>query len=391
MDTAAPPGEELTPAEIRRYSRHLIMPEVGVAGQRALKGASVLIVGAGGLGSPAGIYLAAAGVGRLGIVEFDRVEESNLHRQVLFDEGDVGRPKAVAAADRLRRQNPHVEIVPHVTTLSRHNALALFAGYDVIVDATDNFPTRYLINDACAILRKPDVYASIFRFEGQVTVFHAGHGPCYRCLYPEPPPPGMVPSCAEGGVLGVLPGIVGALQASEAIRLILGIGEPLVGRLLVFDALAAGFRRLAVHADPDCAVCSAGAGTPELVDYDQFCGIPERSIYDEAVLQNVPEIGVRDVRAALDQSEALLLLDVRTRAEFEIARIAGARELPLDELEERASELDPSARIVVFCSTGERSAIAARQLRDAGFSDVASMRGGIAAWSDEIDASVPRY
>jgi adenylyltransferase/sulfurtransferase len=384
-------ADDLTPAEIRRYSRHLIMPEVGVAGQLALKRARVLIVGAGGLGSPVGLYLAAAGVGHIGIVEFDRVEESNLHRQILFDESDVGRPKAVAACDRLRRQNPHIELVPYTTMLTRDNALNLFADYDIIVDATDNFPTRYLINDACVMLGKPNVYGSIFRFEGQVSVFHAGQGPCYRCLYPEPPPPGLVPSCAEGGVLGVLPGIVGSLQASEVIRIILGVGKPLVGRLLTFDALSATTRCLEIRADQECPLCSASAQPGELADYDAFCGLPERSIYDEAVLQNVPELSVRDLHAAFSREEPLVLLDVRTPPEWAIAQLPHARTMPLEDLDGRLAELDPSMRIVCFCQTGVRSAMAARMLRDAGFSDVASLHGGIDAWSVEIDPSVPRY
>jgi molybdopterin/thiamine biosynthesis adenylyltransferase/rhodanese-related sulfurtransferase len=391
MAEATIAATELTPAEIRRYSRHLIMPEVGMAGQLALKRARVLIIGAGGLGSPAGLYLAAAGVGTIGIVEFDRVEESNLHRQVLFDESDVGRPKAVAAADRLRKQNPHIEVVPHSTMLTRENALRLFADYDIIVDATDNFPTRYLINDACVMLGKPNVYGSIFRFEGQVSVFHAGKGPCYRCLYPEPPPPGMVPSCAEGGVLGVLPGIVGSLQASEVIRLILGVGKPLVGRLLTFDALNATTRCLEIRADEECAMCSSTANPTELADFDAFCGLPERSIYDEAVLQNVPELSVGDLHAAFSREEPLVLLDVRTPPEWAIAQLPHARTMPLEDLEGRLDELDPSMRIVCFCQTGVRSAMAARTLRDAGFSDVASLHGGIDAWSVEIDPSLPRY
>lgn len=391
MTTASVVADDLSAAEIRRYSRHLIMPEVGMPGQLALKRSRVLVIGAGGLGSPVGLYLAAAGVGKLGIVEFDRVEESNLHRQVLFDEADIGRPKAVAAADRLRRQNPTIEIVPHVTMLTRDNALRLFADYDIIVDATDNFPTRYLINDACVILGKPNVYASIFRFEGQVSVFAAGRGPCYRCLYPEPPPPGLVPSCAEGGVLGVLPGIIGALQASEVIRLILDVGEPLIGRLLTFDALRATMRNLEVRADAECALCSAAPAARALTDYDAFCGLPQRSIYDEAVLQNVPELSGRDLNDAFSREEPLVLLDVRTPVEWSIAQLPHARTMPLEELETRLAELDPSMRIVCFCKTGVRSAMAARLLRDAGFSDVASLHGGIDAWTLEIDPSLPRY
>lgn len=378
---------ELTPAEIRHYSRHLIMPEVGSAGQRRLKAARVLVIGAGGLGSPLGLYLAAAGVGTLGIVDFDVVDESNLHRQVLYGRSAVGRPKIRAAVERLGDVNPHIRIVPHETRLDAGNALELFRDYDVIVDGTDNFPTRYLVNDACVLTGKPNVYGSIFRFEGQVSIFWGARGPCYRCLFPEPPPPGLVPSCAEGGVLGVLPGIIGSLQANEVIKLIVGAGDPLIGRLVLFDALKMRFRELQLKKDPGCPVCSENPAQRELIDYNQLCGIgpkPETSEMDD-------EMTPGELKERLDAGEPLILLDVRTDPEIEIARIEGSVHIPLHELEDRLDELDPAAAYVVHCHHGGRSAAAIGFLRQMGFERLANLEGGIDEWSAEVDPSVPRY
>jgi adenylyltransferase/sulfurtransferase len=378
---------ELTPAEFRHYSRHLIMPEVGTLGQRKLKAAKVLTIGAGGLGSPLGLYLAAAGVGTLGLVDFDVVDESNLHRQVLFGRTSVGRPKIAAAADRLRDLNPHISIVPHETRLDSSNALELFKDYDVIVDGTDNFPTRYLVNDACVLLGKPNVYGSIFRFEGQVSIFWGAHGPCYRCLFPEPPPPGLVPSCAEGGVLGVLPGIIGSLQANEVIKLIVGAGDPMIGRLLLFDALKMRFRELKLHKDPKCPVCSEHPTQTELIDYQQFCGIgPEDDTVDEAF-----EISVEELKRRVDEGRPLTILDVRNPQEYDIARIPGSVLIPLHELQDRLGELDPAATIVAHCHHGSRSARAVNLLRQMGFSRAVNLAGGIDAWSTDVDPSVTRY
>jgi molybdopterin/thiamine biosynthesis adenylyltransferase/rhodanese-related sulfurtransferase/molybdopterin converting factor small subunit len=383
--TAALP--ELSQAEIRHYSRHLIMPEVGTLGQRKLKAARVLTVGAGGLGSPLGLYLAAAGVGTLGLVDFDVVDESNLHRQVLFGRSSVGRPKIQAATERLRDLNPHIKIVPHETLLSSDNALDLFKDYDIVVDGTDNFPTRYLVNDACVLLGKPNVYGSIFRFEGQVSIFWGAKGPCYRCLFPEPPPPGLVPSCAEGGVLGVLPGIIGSLQANEVIKLIIGAGEPLIGRLVLFDALKMRFRELKLHKDPRCPICSESPTQHELIDYQQFCGIgPAHDTVEDGF-----EISVEELKRRLDEGRPLTILDVRNPPEYEIARIPGSVLIPLHELQDRLGELDPAATIVAHCHHGSRSAQAVYGLRQMGFSRAVNLAGGINAWSEEIDPSVPQY
>jgi adenylyltransferase/sulfurtransferase len=378
---------ELSPAEIRHYSRHLIMPEVGTVGQRKLKAAKVLTVGAGGLGSPLGLYLAAAGVGTLGIVDFDVVDESNLHRQVLFGRTSVGRPKIQAATERLRDLNPHIKIVPHETRLDSSNALDLFKDYDIIVDGTDNFPTRYLVNDACVLLGKPNVYGSIFRFEGQVSIFWGARGPCYRCLFPEPPPPGLVPSCAEGGVLGVLPGIIGSLQANEVIKLIVGAGDPLIGRLVLFDALKMRFRELKLHKDPRCPICAEHPTQRELIDYEQFCGIGpvEETVEDDF------EISVHELKRRLDQGRPMTVLDVRNPPELEIARIPGTMVIPLHELRDRLGELDPAETLIVHCHRGGRSAQAVGFLRQMGFSRAINLAGGIDAWSREIDPSVPRY
>jgi len=378
---------ELTPGEICHYSRHLIMPEVGTAGQRKLKAARVLIIGAGGLGSPLGLYLAAAGVGTLGVVDFDVVDESNLHRQVLYGRSAVGRPKIQAAVERLGDVNPHIRLVPHETRLDSSNALELFRDYDVIVDGTDNFPTRYLVNDACVLSGKPNVYGSIFRFEGQVSIFWGARGPCYRCLFPEPPPPGLVPSCAEGGVLGVLPGIIGSLQANEVIKLIVGAGDPLIGRLVLFDALKMRFRELTLKKDPACPICSENPTQRELIDYEQFCGIgpkPETSEMDF-------EMTVSELKERLDAGEPLTILDVRNPQEYEIARIPGSVLIPLHELEERIGELDPAATIVAHCHHGGRSTNAVMFLRSMGFERAINLAGGIEEWSVEVDPGVPRY
>jgi len=381
---------ELEPAELRRYSRHLVLPEVGIDGQRRLKAARVLVVGAGGLGSPLGLYLAAAGVGTLGLVDFDRVDVSNLHRQVLFGDPDVGRPKVEAAVERLRGINPHIELVPHAIRLDASNALELFAGYDLVVDGSDNFPTRYLVNDACVLAGKPDVYGSVFRFEGQVSVFRGAEGPCYRCLFPEPPPPGLVPSCAEGGVLGVLPGIVGALQANEAIKLVLGAGEPLVGRLVLFDALRLRFRELALRKDPECPVCSAEPTLTELIDYEAFCGVGGDRGGDAAAAEPGFDVTPEEVAAWRAEGRPFTLLDVRTAEERAIAAIEGARAIPLQELPDRLGELDAADRVVVHCHHGPRSTRAATLLRDRGYA-AHNMAGGIDAWSERVDPSVPRY
>ncbi|MEM9294058.1 MAG: molybdopterin-synthase adenylyltransferase MoeB [Acidobacteriota bacterium] len=379
-------GVQLSPEEVRRYSRHLIMPEVGLEGQKRLKAAKVLIVGAGGLGSPLGLYLAAAGIGELGLVDFDVVDESNLHRQVLYGQGDVGRPKIAAAFDRLREVNPHIRLNPHETRLSSDNALELFADYDVIVDGTDNFPTRYLVNDACVLSGKPNVYGSIFRFEGQVSVFWAEKGPCYRCLFAEPPPPGLVPSCAEGGVLGVLPGIIGALQTNEVIKLILGVGDPLIGRLLLFDALGMSFRELKLKKDPDCPVCSEEPTQTELIDYEQFCGLGEEEQLPDD-LDITPEI----LRQWLDDGRPLTLVDVRNPEEYDICRIEGSTLIPLHQLPERHHELDPQEITVVHCHHGPRSTRATLFLKDRGFQRAYNLAGGIHAWSQRIDPSIPLY
>ncbi len=386
----ASPG--LTPEEIRRYARHLIMPEVGREGQERLKAAKILIVGAGGLGSPLGLYLAAAGVGTLGLVDFDTVDESNLQRQVLYGQSDVGRSKLEAATERLRDVNPHVELIRHEHRLDSSNALGLFAGYDVIVDGTDNFPTRYLVNDACVLTGKPNVYGSIFRFEGQVSVFWGARGPCYRCLFPEPPPPGSVPSCAEGGVLGVLPGVIGSLQANEAIKLALGAGEPLIGRLLLFDALRLKFRELQLAKSADCPVCSESPSLTELIDYEAFCGLaPEVEPRAVGPAYDSDELTPAELKALLDQGRELVLLDVRTPMENSIAVIEGSTLIPIQELVQRFGELDREAEIVAYCHTGVRSRHALNFLRQEGFVKARHLAGGIHAWSVEIDPSIPRY
>ncbi|MGH9883707.1 MAG: molybdopterin-synthase adenylyltransferase MoeB [Pyrinomonadaceae bacterium] len=381
----------LSNEEIARYSRHLIMPEVGLEGQRRLKASSVLMIGTGGLGAPSGMYLAAAGVGRMGIVDFDVVEASNLQRQIIHGTADVGRSKVESARDRLRNINPHIEIETHETRLTSQNALRLFADYDIIVDGTDNFPTRYLVNDACVLLGKPNVYGSIFRFEGQASVFWAERGACYRCLYPEPPPPGLVPSCAEGGVLGVLPGIVGAIQANEAIKLILGAENTLINRLLLFDAWQMKFREFKLQKDPQCPICGENRTIKELIDYEEFCGLRPQPQEDSAAAK-LEEITATELKQRLDRGQEFQVIDVREPSEFEIARIPRTKLIPLGQVVARMNEIDPSRETVMHCKAGVRSAKAIEALKKAGFPGrLINLRGGITAWSNEVDPSVPKY
>jgi adenylyltransferase/sulfurtransferase len=388
MSIGRPLGElpTLSNDEILRYSRHLIIPEVGVEGQRRLKAARILMVGAGGLGSPVGLYLAAAGVGRLGIVEPDVVDVTNLQRQVLHGTKDVGGKKVESARERIRDLNPYVEVVAHDTWLTSENALEIIGPYDLVVDGTDNFATRYLVNDACVLLGKPNVYGSIYRFEGQSTVFCTDDGPCYRCLYPEPPPPGLVPSCAEGGVLGILPGLVGTVQATEAVKLVTGIGEPLVGRLLLVDAARMEFRTVRLRRNPQCPAC----GTHELkalIDYQQFCGIRG----EEEDVEGIPAMTVAELDERRRGGAELDLVDVREPHEWDIARIEGARLAPLSRFAESLRTFDSARDVVLYCKSGGRSAKAVRQLQEAGFRRVWNLQGGILRWSEEIDPSVPRY
>ena len=389
LPEAANSTATLSKEEIMRYSRHLIMPEVGMDGQLKLKQAKVLCIGTGGLGAPLGLYLAAAGVGRIGLVDFDSVDLTNLQRQILFGTDDIGRPKIEAATDRLRNLNPDIQIDRFETRLTSENALDILKNYDIVVDGTDNFPTRYLVNDACVILGKPNVYGSIFRFEGQITIFGAPGGPCYRCLYPEPPPPGLVPSCAEGGVLGVLPGIVGAIQAAETLKLIIGKGEPLIGRLLLFDALAMRFRELKLRKNPECPACGEHPTITKLIDYAEFCGVRGEEAVSPAQTA-VPEIAPRELKSRLDRGDDLFILDVREPHEYQICNLGGHL-IPLGELSRRVNELDSSREIVAHCRSGKRSAEAVEFLRSAGFRKVLNLKGGILAWSDEVDASVPKY
>ena len=383
------PISELSKDEILRYSRHLIMPEVGMEGQLKLKKAKVLCIGAGGLGSPLTLYLAAAGVGRLGIVDFDVVDFTNLQRQVIHGTADVGKSKLASARESIREINPNVEVVGFETRLTSENALQLLESFDIIVDGTDNFPTRYLVNDACVLLGKPNVYGSIFRFEGQASVFYALKGPCYRCLYPEPPPPGLVPSCAEGGVLGVLPGIVGCIQAMETIKLIIGQGQTLIGRLLVFDALGVKFRELKLRKNPDCPVCGTHPTITRLIDYEQFCGI--RGEEHTPVMVGIPELTPQEVKKMMDEKQPFVLIDVREPHEFQICRIPGSTLIPLGEVAKRMHELDSAGEIVVHCRSGQRSARAVEFLMNAGFRKIHNLKGGILAWSDQVDPSVPKY
>jgi molybdopterin/thiamine biosynthesis adenylyltransferase/rhodanese-related sulfurtransferase len=382
---------KLNQEQVLRYSRHLIMPEVGVEGQEKLVAAKVLLIGAGGLGSPNALYLAAAGVGTLGIVDFDTVDHTNLHRQVLHGTGDVGKLKVESARETIHDINPNVVVKPYTVPLTRETALDIMKNYDVIVDGTDNFQTRYLTNDACVFLKKPNVYASIFRFDGQATVFQPGNpeSPCYRCLYPEPPPPGEVPSCAEGGVLGILPGLVGLIQATEAIKLILGRGRSLVGRLLLFNALEMTFDELKIRRNPRCPVCGDAPTINELIDYDQFCGIGRGN--EKSPEATMSDITVKELKARLDRKDKFTLVDVREPNEFEIARIPGARLLPLSELQNRAHELDTADDIVVHCKSGVRSLKAIAALKQMGFKKLTNVKGGILAWSDEVDPAVPKY
>ncbi|MBV9489829.1 MAG: molybdopterin-synthase adenylyltransferase MoeB [Verrucomicrobia bacterium] len=377
--------------EIARYSRHLIMPEVTLEGQKRLKAASILCIGTGGLGSPIALYLAAAGIGRLGLVDPDVVDFSNLQRQILHGTEDVGRKKLNSARDSIKDINPNVQVDLHDTLFRSENAKALVADYDVVIDGTDNFPTRYLSNDVCVLSRKPNIYGSIFRFDGQCTVFapHLG-GPCYRCMFPEPPPPGMVPSCAEGGVLGVLPGIIGVMQAIEAIKLILGIGQPLIGRLVNFDALKMRFREFTIRRDPKCPICGEHPTIHDLIDYEQFCGLPQAEAENAKEMQ-VPTIGAVDLKAKLDRKEPFVLVDVREPYEYEICRIPGSRLIPLGELPARLSELDSADEIVLQCKSGARSARALHILQEAGFKKLANLEGGILAWAEQVDSSVPKY
>ena len=385
---------ELTNDELGRYSRHLILPEVGMEGQQRLKAAKVLCVGTGGLGSPLALYLAAAGIGTLGLIDFDVVDASNLQRQIIHSTKDIGRKNIDSAQEKLNALNPALDVVKHDTMLTSANALEIFAQYDIIADGTDNFQTRYLVNDACVLLNKPNAYGSIFRFEGQASVFATEEGPCYRCLYPEPPPPGLVPSCAEGGVLGILPGLVGVIQATEVIKLILGKGEPLIGRLLLVDALTMRFRELKLRKNPDCPVCGANPTVTELIDYNQFCGIAPEPAQAAQVKNGIPQISVRELKTRLDKKEInndnFLLLDVREPYEFQIAQIGG-KLIPQNDVPHRLSELNPEQEILVHCRSGARSQKIAELLKANGFQKVSNVAGGILAWSDEIDPTVQKY
>jgi molybdopterin/thiamine biosynthesis adenylyltransferase/rhodanese-related sulfurtransferase len=390
------PLPDLTREELARYARHVILPDVGVDGQRRLKGARVLLVGAGGLGSPAAMYLAAAGIGTLGIVDSDDVDASNLQRQILHDTASMGRPKVESARDRVKAINPNVSVEMHQVRLTSANALQILDRYDVVLDGADNFPTRYLVNDACVLLGKPNAFGAIFRFEGQASVFGARNGPCYRCIYPEPPPPGLVPSCAEAGVFGVLPGIVGTIQATETIKLILGVGETLVGRLLVYDAMRMTFRELKVPKDPECPVCGTKPTVRELIDYEEFCGLkpPPQAVEPAAPAEAGaldPIITVEELKARWDRGDRPFLLDVREVVEHELVRLDGDVLIPLGELVARQQELDPDREIVVYCHHGNRSGRATAYLRHNGFPHARNLRGGIEEWAMKIDPSLPRY
>jgi sulfur-carrier protein adenylyltransferase/sulfurtransferase len=379
----------LSSQEVARYSRHLIMPEVGVLGQKRLKSSSVLLIGTGGLGSPLGLYLAAAGVGRIGLVDFDVVDFSNLQRQILHGTSDVGRSKVQSASERLRDINPEVQLDLYDTRLTSANALSIFQSYDVVIDGTDNFATRYLVNDACVMLNKPNVYGSIFRFDGQASVFYPPHGPCYRCLYPEPPPPGEVPSCAEGGVLGILPGLIGCIQATEAVKLILGQGEPLIGRLLLYDAMAMSCREFKVRRNPNCLVCGDRPTITQLIDYDQFCGAGGQET--PMTPDSSGEVTVQELKKIMDSGEKVFILDVRNPEEYQICRIPDSVLLPLGELPLRVAELDKDKPMIVHCKSGMRSAKAIQFLKDQGFDKLKNLKGGILAWADQIDRTMPKY
>lgn len=390
MSTTATPATSLTNEEILRYSRHLILPEVGMEGQIKLKNAKILLVGTGGLGAPMALYLAAAGVGTIGLVDFDVVDRTNLQRQVIHGTGDVGKPKIVSAEESITEINPNVRIIKHEVALTSENALDIIKDYDLVADGTDNFPTRYLVNDACVLLKKPNVYGSIFRFEGQSSIFATEEGPCYRCLYPEPPPPGLVPSCAEGGVLGILPGVIGLIQATEVVKLILGKGEPLIGRLLLYDALNMKFRELKLRKNPECPVCGTNPTVTQLIDYQQFCGVAPTAETAKAE-STVIEIDPTEVKAKLDRGDQFVLIDVREPHEWDIARIEGAKLIPLGDVPKRLNELNPEDEIVLHCKGGVRSAKAVGILQEAGFKNVLNMKGGILAWSDKVDPNVPKY
>ena len=384
------PAAELSIDEVKRYSRHLIIPDVGMTGQKRLKNSKVLCVGAGGLGSPALLYLAAAGVGTLGVIDFDVVDESNLQRQIIHGQSDVGRPKALSARDSIKEVNPYITVAVHEEALSADNVLSIFSGYDLIVDGTDNFATRYLVNDACVLLGKPYVWGSIYRFDGQASVFWAEHGPCYRCLYPEPPPPGMVPSCAEGGVLGVLCASIGSIQVTEAIKLLAGIGEPLVGRLMIYDALEMGYRALNIRKDPDCAICGANPTVTELIDYDAFCGAVSADAQEAAAGSTIT---AAELKQMLDQGDDIFLVDVREPNEYEIVAIPGALLIPKDQFLTGAAleRLPHDRRVVLHCKSGVRSAECLAIVKNAGFSDAAHVGGGIISWIKTVDPSLPEY
>jgi adenylyltransferase/sulfurtransferase len=383
---------DLSKQELVRYSRHLVLPDVGLQGQKKLKAASVLIVGAGGLGSPLAMYLAAVGIGRLGIVDFDAIDESNLQRQVIHFTANIGKSKLQSAKDYIRGINPYVEVQTFETRFTSENAMGIARDYDLIIDGTDNFPTRYLVNDVSVLLGKPNVYGSIYRFEGQATVFWAERGPCYRCLFPEPPPPGLVPSCAEGGVLGVLPGIIGVIQANEAVKLIIGIGEPLIGRLLLYDALAMSFREMKLRKDPNCPLCGPRRTIQELIDYDQFCGVASNQEENEKMASAGSDFDITATELSKKLTrESIFLLDVREPEEFEFCAIPGGTLIPLKQLPQRLAEVDGNREIIVYCRTGKRSAQAVELLRRSGFPSAKNLRGGIHAWADEVDSSVPKY
>jgi adenylyltransferase/sulfurtransferase len=380
----------LSQPEVARYSRHLIMPEVGMEGQKRLKASAILLIGAGGLGSPLGLYLAAAGVGRFGLVDFDVVDFSNLQRQVLHGTPDVGRPKLQSAKERLQAINPEVRLDLYETRLTSANALEICEQYDIVIDGTDNFPTRYLVNDACVLLKKPNIYGSIFRFDGQASVFFPPLGPCYRCLYPEPPPPGEVPSCAEGGVLGILPGLIGCIQATEAVKLILGNGSPLIGRLLLYDALQMRFQEFTIRRNPKCPVCGDHPTVTRLIDYEQFCGVRGQEAPAPAAA-GLPETTVEELKRRLDRHEPIFILDVRNPEEWQICHLQGSTLLPLPELPRRFVELDKDREMVVHCKSGMRSAKAIQFLRQQGFCNLTNLKGGILAWADRIDPTMPKY
>jgi adenylyltransferase/sulfurtransferase len=384
------PAAELTVNEVKRYSRHLIIPDVGMTGQKRLKNARVLCVGAGGLGSPALLYLAAAGVGTLGVIDFDVVDESNLQRQIIHGQSDIGRPKAVSARDSIKEVNPYVNVIVHSEALTTDNVMEIFSGYDLIVDGTDNFATRYMVNDACVLLHKPYVWGSIYRFDGQASVFWADHGPCYRCLYPEPPPPGMVPSCAEGGVLGVLCASIGSIQVNEAIKLLTGIGEPLVGRLMIYDALEMTYRSLNIRKDPDCPICGENPTITELIDYDAFCGVISADAQEAA---SGSTITATELKAMLDDDDKIYLIDVREPNEYEIVSIPGAVLIPKDQFLNGSAleKLPQDRRIVLHCKTGVRSAEVLAVVKNAGFSDAVHLGGGVLSWVSNVDPSLPVY